>query len=531
MKYFNFKRYNFFKIFKNIKLNTYYFSKIYKNLNLNKLNFSKIYKILDFNQYKPSKIFKQTILRKIKLSALYAFGLMIASFLVYLSIPIFYSYNKSNIENLICKDLDIKCSIKGKIDYKIIPTPRIQIKEFVFKKSSDNKILAEIANVEFKLSFRNLLDQNVSDFSKIELKDAKINFNLNKIEDYKLIFLKKRILKNIDIKKGKIEFYDKEKHISNLENLSLKYRPSKNVDELILEGVFLGDQIYASLKNKRKENNSFKTLILKLNELNFLAKTNFSNSKTNKNIITGNTLIKKDKIRLISSFDYNDGAVNLKNAELKNSFSEGKLNGTIKFKPFFDFDINLDLNRTNFHILARLLNNLEENAKKELFIINKKINGKLNLSSEKVFSKNTFIDSFESQIKFVNGNILIEQLLLSLGRFGAADLTGIIDNEKKFSNLRFASNIFIDDTKRFLKNFGIYNRKNDLSNFFVSGNFNLTNLNLRLYEISSEKNISNEDTLYIEKEFNDLLLFDSYKSFLDFSNFKKFVQAISSEIE
>ena len=92
----------------------------------------------------------------------------------------------------------------------------------------------------------------------------------------------------------------------------------------------------------------------------------------------------------------------------------------------------------------------------------------------------------------ISGNILIEQLLLSLGRFGAADLTGIIDNEKKFSNLRFTSNIFIDDTKRFLKNFGIYNRKNDLSNFFVSGNFNLTNLNLRLYEISSEKNISNE---------------------------------------
>ena len=174
---------------------------------------------------------------------------------------------------------------------------------------------------------------------------------------------------------------------------------------------------------------------------------------------------------------------------------------------------------------------MDKNTKKELFIISKKINGKLNLSSEKVFSKNTLIDAFESQIKFVNGNILIEQLLLSLGRFGAADLTGVIDNEKKFSSFRFSSNIFIDDTKRFLKSFGVYNKKNDLSNFFVSGNLDLSNLNLRLYEISAPKKLSSEDISYIEKEFNDFLLFDSYKSFLDFPNFKKFVQTISSESE
>ena len=37
------------------------------------------------------------------------------------------------------------------------------------------------------------------------------------------------------------------------------------------------------------------------------------------------------------------------------------------------------------------------------------------------------VDSFESRIKFINGNILIEQLLLNLGKLGAADITGIIN--------------------------------------------------------------------------------------------------------
>ena len=50
-----------------------------------------------------------------------------------------------------------------------------------------------------------------------------------------------------------------------------------------------------------------------------------------------------------------------------------------------------------------------------------------------------------------------------------------------------------------------------------------------LYEIFAAEKLSAEDTSYIEKEFNDFLLFDSYKSFLDFVNFKKFVQTISSE--
>ena len=115
----------------------------------------------------------------------------------------------------------------------------------------------------------------------------------------------------------------------------MKYRPNKNIDELILKGTFLGDQIYVSLKNKRKGKDSLKTLIIKLSELNFLAITNFSNSKSDKNIITGSTLVKKDKVRLISSFDYSNGIINLKEANLKNSFSDGRLDGAIKFKPFF----------------------------------------------------------------------------------------------------------------------------------------------------------------------------------------------------
>lgn len=82
MKYFNFKRNKFSTIFKSIKLRRYNFSKIYKNFNI------KAYKDFDIKAYKH-------------LPAYFA-GSIIIVFFIYLSIPKFFNYDKSNIENL-CK--------------------------------------------------------------------------------------------------------------------------------------------------------------------------------------------------------------------------------------------------------------------------------------------------------------------------------------------------------------------------------------------------------------------------------------------
>ena len=54
---------------------------------------------------------------------------------------------------------------------------------------------------------------------------------------------------------------------------------------------------------------------------------------------------------------------------------------------------------------------------------------------------------------------------------GAADLIGEINNDKKFTNFKYESNIFVDNPRKFLSKFGIYNRKKISSNLFVSGNF------------------------------------------------------------
>ena len=550
MKYIDFKRYKFSTILKNIHSRRYNFLKInrylnykrynfrsfynslkfHRYLNYKRYNFRSFYKYFDIRQYKLPKIYRYINYKKIKIIPLYVLGLTIISALIYLSVPIFFTYDKSHVNKTLCSDLKIKCEIKGKINYGFIPYPKLKAKELVIYDLTDkDKILAQFETVEAKLPLKDLLNKKKLNFSKIQLHEAQINLNYEKISEYKKHFAKDISSRNISLKKGNINFFDGKKHITTLEKIRFKYDNKSKIDQFVLEGKFLGDSLYINLKNEKKKKNPVKNLTVKLNDLNLLVKMSFADSNIKKNVVTGNALIKKDKNRITTKFDFKDNQITIVNANLKNTFLDGKVEGDIKFDPYFGFILNMNLNTLNFNTLHNLIVKLDEEVKKNLFRINNKINGKINLSAKKVFSRHTLIDSFESQIQFINGDILIDRLLLSMGKLGAADLTGTIKNDKKFTNLRFENNIYIDNLKRFYNKFGVMSTQKIPYNLFVSGNFDLVKLNLKLHEISSDKKINNEDVIFVEREFNNIILDEGYESLFNFSNMKEFVKLITSE--
>ena len=61
--------------------------------------------------------------------------------------------------------------------------------------------------------------------------------------------------------------------------------------------------------------------------------------------------------------------------------------------------------------------------------------------------------------------------MLNFGKLGAADVLGTIGKDKKFSNFKFESNIFVDNQKKFLNKFGIYNKKKHSIQFVYCGKF------------------------------------------------------------
>ena len=523
-----FIKHDFLKIYKRINFKAYNFSKIYRYFDIGRYNFSKIYRYFDIRRYNFSKIYRYFDIKRYKNVPIYFIGIVVFSTVVYLSIPTFFSYDKSKLENILCKDFNIKCSIRGKVGYSFFPTPRINIKDLIIQDFDDKKkIFAKIDKAVIKLSFYNLSNKNKLNFLKIELQKAEIDFDLHKLKEYKNFIKKKFNSRPINLKRGKINFFNDKKDVATMRDVNVKYKTSKNSNELILKGDFLNDHIYINLKNKKKDNDLSTIFVLKFLDIN--TKIDMFYSDLDKNTIEGNVSFRTGKNKITSIFDYKDGQIIFKQANLRNLFLDGKFDGKVNFLPYFNFNLNVDLNSLNFNSLHSSLIALDEENKKNLFKINEKINGQLNLSADKIFSKRALIDSFESRIIFSNGNIIIDQLLLNLGKLGAADVTGVIKNNKKFSNFNFENNIFVDNLKRFYNKFGIFNKQDISFNLFVSGNFDLVNLRLRLDEISDEKKFKDEDVAYIEKEFNELVLEDGYASLFNFVRLKEFVKLIVTE--
>ena len=529
MKFIDFQRYKYYKFYKNVSLKKYksisgYYARLY-NL-FSKTIFLIVHKLIDIKKYNFSKIYKSIKWKKYKHIPTYVVGVIVFLIIIYISIPLFFNYDKSKVQNQICQDFNISCKILGDIRYNILPTPRIILINFVIKSiNNKNETLGVVENVEIKLSLHNLLHRNRINFSTINLIKAKVNFNLNNFKKYKNFFKTKPNFKNINLETGELEFFDNKKSLTSIKNISFKYGLKENIDALTLRGNFLNNDIYINLKNKKNKDNPSKFLMIKFMDTN--TQVNIFDSKVGKNIISGNISSKKNNNRLTAIFDYGDNQIFFKHANVRNIFLDGKFSGIVTLLPYFNFDLDIDLNTINFNRLHSYLIALSPKNKKNLFKINKKINGQLNLSAEKIFSKRTLINSLESRLIFTNGNILIEQLLLSLGKLGAADITGVIDNDKKYSTLKFENNIFLDNLKRFYNKFGIFNKERTPTNLFISGNLDLMNLRLHLNEISEDEKFSDEDIAYFEKKFNDILLENGYASLFNFLNLKNFIGSIT----
>ena len=116
MKYINFKRYKFSTIFKNINFRRYNFSEIFKYVDFRRLDFKKVYKYFNIRRFDFTKFSKYLNPKTYDISRIKNIDFISSKFLLihlpasivffgflYLFIPTFYNYDKTSIENLICK--------------------------------------------------------------------------------------------------------------------------------------------------------------------------------------------------------------------------------------------------------------------------------------------------------------------------------------------------------------------------------------------------------------------------------------------
>ena len=123
----------------------------------------------------------------------------------------------------------------------------------------------------------------------------------------------------------------------------------------------------------------------------------------------------------------------------------------------------------------------------------------------------------------------MNQLLLDLGRLGAADITGILNNEKSSTIFFFKKNIFIDNLRIFFNKFAIYKKPEDPLNLFVSGKINFNKSNVIFDEISVKEKFNKEELDYYQDEFNEIVLEGGLTNFLAFDRIKSFIKSTNLE--
>ena len=211
---------------------------------------------------------------------------------LYFIIPTFYNYDKASIKNTICKNNNIKCSIVGDINYRFYPTPRLIIKELSVYGFNKKTPILSVEKTSIKLSVKNLLAKEKHKLKEVELKNFQINLDSKNFNKYK-IFLNKEIdFIPVNFKKGEIVFYQANNYVTSITQTNINTKFDNGLAEAELKGKFLNDSIYINLNRINIDNKISTDLILKMSNLNFLTKTNFSSFKKEKNKINGNFLIK-----------------------------------------------------------------------------------------------------------------------------------------------------------------------------------------------------------------------------------------------
>ena len=447
-----------------------------KNIKLKIIDFNNILinffnKIFQFNKYKYIKLAKISNFNK---SLIFLISLLFL-YLFYLSIPSLYNKERlqKEITNKLKDEFKINFSISSEINYSILPSPHIQIKNVkIFNSKSDTlNELAQIKDLKIFISQKNLFDQNNLKIRKILINHA--NFSIRK-SDFKFIndFINQKFsTKKIIIKNSNIFYKGQDNEtisIFKISNLDLFLNIKKFLNQINAYGKVY--QIPFKLKWSREftENNSKKTIIeiskLNLKTINNSVIKDSEYNADNKLTIGGSTLI----------FNYviKDGFVILKSGNSKLLNDNIKYEGLIQLNPF-DLILNIDSQKFDYNKYL-FINDFFQEILKTGLLFNENLNAKISLTTSEILNNKLF-DNLIIFFNFNNGDINFNKSYLSNTKIGKLNLDyGKIYKEEDQLVFKGKFNFNIRNEKQFFKTFQIpKTNRLKVKNIYFDLEFNL----------------------------------------------------------
>ena len=474
-------------------------------------------KILKFwlNKLKLNKsgnyLNKQTILISI-------IGIIILTTFLYFLRPVFfdYNYNKKVFENKINAIFNLKMNIEGSISYKILPTPRFEVKNVNLNLIDSDKKKIRIKKLYILISSLSLDNFESIKPKKILVKKEQLEIHPTNFKKYfKYLTLKKE--NTLAIKNSVLFFIDDQGNKVIFNNTDYKEKFSENRHQVESTFTFAQNQINFKFLNRFGSEKYLKISIPKLKQSLDIT----FDKESNLDLLSGEIKLKFLETLLLLNFKGKED-FKISNSFLRNKFLNSKIDGKISFKDNFYFDFKLGINQIDLRKLLLYYPIFQSGG------ISKKINGKLD-----IFNKST--DSFFGNIKdskmiliFENGDIKIKNFSAKiLNNVDIKSNISILKNNKK-PIIKFSINLFVKDSAKFFRKLGLYDFDKSSTSIFVNGNVDINSKKINIREVIKNNNerISKKEILIMEKTFNRYVLDQGVMGLFDFFKIKKFAQEI-----
>ncbi len=440
---------------------------------------------------------------KAKKYVIFFFLFIFFIFFTYLLIPSLFKYYKfkSEIEKKIFNEFSLDVIVNDDIKYVFFPSPRLILKNNkIIKLSSQENFLSEKNNITIKLDIRHLLNFKNLNFNSLIISDSlfKINFSeIKKLDNYFSKILSKKYIK---IKRSKFYINDQDKLMFVLNINKMRINGDNNFNRLNFSTKIFGTH-FNGYYNKSLKIDGKSNLQISLPKLGFNSKTFITKEYyENKNKFFANTIIQYPKTRAKILYEFYDNKLKILNFNIDSKLIKGIAKGDIDFNPFY-FDLNFDISQLYF---VKLISNkiINKIKMKNIFPLNNKINGTINIDVKKFDSKSYMIDSGLFSVELKNGILDLKKLDLSVNKTGSLETSGYIFHKNKKSTFIFDSSLYVPEPKKFgsqlmlparkkLKRVSVFaNGRYDIENQEINFNNLLVNgkeIEKKKYNIYSQK--------------------------------------------
>ena len=281
-------------------------------------------------------------------------------------------------------------------------------------------------------------------------------------------------------------------------------------NKLDLKGRIFDTKIKINYQNNNSDKNLVKNVAINLPEIGLNVKLSLNPDKKNSEITYGKASVFFPSNKIYFDYILNNKILNISSSKLINNYFKGQLFGDLFLFPFSFFDLKFDINLLKF---KNILNNrFVKNNKffSQLIPFNKKINGKINITINKITSSSNIINSGNANLEFRNAVLIVREIKLNMNKIGNIKLNGKILDQKKKKQFIFNTRINLDNSKIFYSRFLIPKKKRiDLVPINLLGKIDLETYKINLGQVYFEneqdkKDLDEDKLLLLQKKINEI---------------------------